>query len=193
MSKDDTGNVGFPTYMDEFEKKKDRREEDLNPIAYHPLLNVPVPKGVEYVNVDDPQFGSGWGDALTYHTGVAFFSGGVAGGTYGILQGLRQTAGLPHMKLRVNGILNACGRRGGMAARSLAAAVLSFHMIKKVVSLARGNDDNEPINFVGSAAAVGGLIGATHGVRSAAIGTVAGGVIGAVGLFGTQSLKKEQI
>lgn len=88
-------------------------------------------------------------------------------------------SGNPHLKLRVNGILNGMGRRGSLYANSAAAAgifitshsnqlltnyptVLSFHLFKKVAALARSNDDDDVYNYIGSATAVGGIIGAAR-------------------------------
>lgn len=40
--------------------------------------------------------------------------------------------------------------------------MLTFHLLKKIASLARNNDEDEPINFIGSAAVVGGMMGAAR-------------------------------
>lgn len=40
--------------------------------------------------------------------------------------------------------------------------VLTFHLLKKIVSLARGNDEDEAVNFIGSATIVGGMMGAAR-------------------------------
>jgi hypothetical protein len=69
--------VNLPTYMEEHEhqmRAKDGGREPspapapryVDPAQLHPLLNMQVPKGVEYMSVEDPQASAGWGDALMY-------------------------------------------------------------------------------------------------------------------------------
>ena len=40
--------------------------------------------------------------------------------------------------------------------------MLTFHLLKKISSLARGNDEDEAVNFIGSATVVGGMMGAAR-------------------------------
>lgn len=70
--------INFPTYIEEHEQQNQPKQTQqqaaappnqqyVDPIQLHPLLNMPIPKGVEYMSVDDPQASSGWGDSLMYH------------------------------------------------------------------------------------------------------------------------------
>eukprot|EP01111_Echinosteliopsis_oligospora_P010087 TRINITY_DN307_c0_g1_i1.p1 TRINITY_DN307_c0_g1~~TRINITY_DN307_c0_g1_i1.p1 ORF type:complete len:187 (+),score=83.31 TRINITY_DN307_c0_g1_i1:70-561(+) len=157
--------------------------------AYHPLLDVAVPKGIEYSTLDDTVMGgSNWTDSFIQQTGFAFLIGGGVGTAVGTLQGIRQTTGNPHMKLRVNGILNAAGRRGSLWANSAAAVVLTFHCSRKVVSLAVKNKDDDAINYIGCAVAVGALLGAAKGTKQGIMGAIMGAGIGTIGYLGTHSL-----
>ncbi len=72
--------VNFPTYYEEHEAQQSKQPQQqqpqqppqppqpyMDPIQLHPLLNMPIPKGVEYMTIEDPNVGSGWGDTLVYH------------------------------------------------------------------------------------------------------------------------------
>ena len=68
--------VNLPTYMDEAEQVAREKEgraaptsappKYVDPMQLHPLLSMPIPKGVEYMSVEDPQASAGWGDSLMY-------------------------------------------------------------------------------------------------------------------------------
>jgi hypothetical protein len=70
--------VNLPTYMEEHDQEvraKDPRgapagpappQKYVDPMQLHPLLSIPIPKGVEYMSVEDPQASAGWGDSLMY-------------------------------------------------------------------------------------------------------------------------------
>lgn len=76
--------ISFPTYIEEHEQNQrqtsqqpvapppQQNQQYVDPIQLHPLLNMPIPKGVEYMSVDDPQASSGWGDSLMYHFSTYF-------------------------------------------------------------------------------------------------------------------------
>lgn len=69
-----------PKYEEEFVSDRALSSGPIQqtPEQYHPLLNVSVPKGVEYISVDDPAISTGWGDTLIHHTGTAFLCGKIA-------------------------------------------------------------------------------------------------------------------
>eukprot|EP00026_Physarum_polycephalum_P013347 Phypoly_transcript_13740.p1 GENE.Phypoly_transcript_13740~~Phypoly_transcript_13740.p1 ORF type:complete len:197 (+),score=35.57 Phypoly_transcript_13740:393-983(+) len=188
--------VNLPTYMEEHEQQMRGGapaapappQKYVDPMQLHPLLSMPIPKGVEYMSVEDPQASAGWGDALMQQTGTAFLIAGGVGGFMGTLEGIKQTTGNPHMKLRVNGILNGMEKRGLMFANTAAAGVLTFHLLKKIVSLARGNDEDEAVNFIGSAAVVGGMMGAARGARPGIVGALIGATCGAIAYLGNHQL-----
>lgn len=69
--------VNLPTYMEEHEHQAradagvpqpaaPAAPKYVDPIQLHPLLSMPIPKGVEYMSVEDPQASAGWGDSLMY-------------------------------------------------------------------------------------------------------------------------------
>lgn len=66
--------LNFPTYMDEHSGDKKSTaaapppppQQVQDPLQLHPLLNMPIPKGVEYTTIEDPTASSGWGDSLMY-------------------------------------------------------------------------------------------------------------------------------
>jgi len=182
-----------PKYDDEF--VSDRKPSLGQQEQLHPLLNVSVPKGVEYIQVDDPSFGSGWADTLIYHTGVGFLTAGSAGLAVGVLQGIRQTAGIPHLKLRANGILNAATRRGHIYANSVAAVVLSFHLVKKIANLALSNEEADIKSYVGTGALIGSLynIPLSTDWKKLAMSTSLGALFGAAGFLFTVQPKDDRL
>ena len=52
-----------------------------------------------------------WGDRLTYHIGVGYLVGLVAGGSWGLYEGLKSSTG-ERQRIRINAVLNATGKHG---------------------------------------------------------------------------------
>jgi hypothetical protein len=69
-------NPYLPTYIEEHEQQAREKEgraptapppqKYMDPTQLHPLLSMPIPKGVEYLSVEDPQASAGWADSLMY-------------------------------------------------------------------------------------------------------------------------------
>merc|ERR1712199_82301 len=81
-----------------------------------------------------------WGEKLTYSLGVSYLAGGLLGASYGLVEGIRQGAGLP-TKLRINRILNFAGFRGGKLANGLGAMTLLYCGVESFITNVRGDED----------------------------------------------------
>jgi import inner membrane translocase subunit TIM23 len=143
---------------------------DFNKAKLHPMAGL---GRVDYLfNSDDdiipgmsiPQ--RGFTDDLCYGVGTTYICGLSIGGAWGFIEGLRSTRGLPpSFKLRLNGVLNGCTRRGPYVGNSVAVLAMMYTSINAIIGKTRGKHD-----IFGSIAA-GGLTGmlfrSTAGLRSA--------------------------
>lgn len=152
------------------------------PAASHP----PKPdQRLEYLFEDEyVANGPSWGARICYGAGITYLSGLAVGGTWGLLDGLRNPAGTTR-RLRINCILNACTARGPFVANNIAMLALLYNLIHGgVIKLRDGRYDL--VSSVASAAAAGVLYKSTRGLR--AMG-VAGGIFGS-GMLAYQLAKK---
>eukprot|EP00743_Colponemidia_sp_Colp-15_P004634 GILK01004994.1.p1 GENE.GILK01004994.1~~GILK01004994.1.p1 ORF type:complete len:212 (-),score=19.87 GILK01004994.1:130-765(-) len=121
--------------------------------GFNPATPIALPAAATY----DPDtlyldsYGRAWGEKLTFSVGTAYGAGILTGGALGALEGLRQ--GGPTMKLRINSILNASGRRGSRLGNSLAGLSLLYCLGNMGLSYMRGTEDI--INSVAAGSAAG--------------------------------------
>lgn len=165
----------------------------IDPNVLAPLLNPrfdrPAPAGgQEYLeipyggNPNDPNFRRSWGERLTYNTGRAYLVGLVAGGSYGMREGLLSSAG-QLQRLRINAVLNAMSRRGPNLANRLGVMAMMFSGLESLAGAVR--DDHDVLNTVGAGTATGVLYMMHSGPRAAAVGGVAGAAaMGTLALLG---------
>lgn len=150
--------------------------------AHHP----PKPdQRLEYLFEDEyVANGPSWGARICYGAGITYLTGLAVGGTWGLLDGLRNPAGITR-RLRINCIMNACTARGPFVANNIAMLALLYNLIHGgVIKLRDGRYDLA--SSVASAAAAGIIYKSTRGVR--AMG-VAGGIFGS-GMLAYQLAKK---
>ncbi|RKP37574.1 Tim17/Tim22/Tim23/Pmp24 family-domain-containing protein [Dimargaris cristalligena] len=107
----------------------------------------------------------GWSDDLCYGTGMMYFLGLSTGGAWGLLEGLRQTQGRP-FKIRLNGVLNACTRRGPFLGNSVGVMTMLYNCTNALIGSIRGEHD--VYNSLGAATIAGVLFKSTAGIKSAA-------------------------
>ncbi|KAJ1930694.1 Mitochondrial import inner membrane translocase subunit tim23 [Tieghemiomyces parasiticus] len=157
-------------------------------------------KAVEYLMLDDQapnllpgaQPGAlpsrGWSDDLCYGTGALYFLGLSTGGVWGFLEGMRQTQGRP-FKIRLNGVLNACTRRGPFLANSLGVVTMLYNCTNALIGAYRGKHD--VYNSLAAAGISGLLFKSTAGVKPALIAS--GVCIGVAGIWNVNQDKVHEL
>eukprot|EP00270_Netrium_digitus_P020860 TRINITY_DN8705_c0_g1_i2.p1 TRINITY_DN8705_c0_g1~~TRINITY_DN8705_c0_g1_i2.p1 ORF type:complete len:194 (+),score=15.76 TRINITY_DN8705_c0_g1_i2:255-836(+) len=118
-----------------------------------------------------------FGDNLTFFTGCGYLIGAVAGGSFGLVEGVRLQEPGDTWKLRVNRVLNATGHRGRAAGNAMGVLGLLYGGLDGLAYNFRGKDDI--LNSIGAGLATGALYKAAAGPRSAAIAGALGGIAAA--------------
>lgn len=149
---------------------------------------APLPsKQLEYLFEDEyAPNGPSWGARICYGAGITYLTGLSVGGTWGLVDGLRNPAGRSSNRLRLNCIMNSCTARGPFVANNLAMVALLYNLLHGAVIRARKGQQADELSATASAATAGLLYKSTRGVR--AMGT-AGLVLGA-GMAALQFGKK---
>lgn len=165
----------------------------IDPRVVAPMLgrfDQPMPGQHEYLQVpgmgnpNDPNFRRSWGERLTYNAGRMYLLGLVGGGSYGLYEGMRDSAGQIR-RLRINAVLNATSRHGPMLGNQLGVIGMMFSGLETAASAARGEDDM--LNPIGAATLTGVLYKMGSGPRAATVaGVIGGGLVAAVTLAGKQ-------
>lgn len=148
--------------------------------------NIPAPdKQLEYLFEDEyVATGPSWGARLCYGSGITYLSGLAVGGTWGLVDGLRNPSGRT-ARLRINCILNSCTARGPFVANNTAILALLYNLIHGAVIRAREGRYDE-WSSAGSAALAGLLYKSTKGPKAMGL---ASGMFGA-GMLAFQLAKK---
>lgn len=135
------------------------------------------PSQLEYLFEDEyVQAGPSWGARLCYGAGLTYMGGLALGGSWGLLDGLRNPAGRGSRRLRWNCILNGCTARGPFVANHLAIVALLYNLMHG--GLIRWRNGKEDISgAVGSAMAAGLLFKSTKGWRTAGLTSLAFGAL----------------
>lgn len=95
----------------------------------------------------------GWGERLTYETGVCFLTGLFGGGSVGAVQGFVASRQMTHTKLKLNSILNHSGRMGSRLGNGFAVFAMLFSLSKTMIKDQRRK--NDVYNDVAAVAAAG--------------------------------------
>ncbi|KAJ1658583.1 Mitochondrial import inner membrane translocase subunit tim23 [Dispira simplex] len=111
----------------------------------------------------------GWSDDLCYGTGTMYLMALSTGGLWGVLEGMRHPESKT-FKLRLNGILNACTRRGPFLGNTAGVVTMLYNCTNALIGSARGKHD--VFNSLGAAAISGALFKSTQGIKPAAITSV---------------------
>lgn len=114
-------------------------------------------------------------------TGLATGSG------YGVVEGLRQSAG-ERQRIRVNKVLNATGMRGPRWGNSLGCIAMMCSIFESIAYNVRGEDDL--LNPAGAAALTGTLYKITSGPKAAIPFALGLGAAAAAGSVATKQLNK---
>lgn len=137
--------------------------------------NIPTPdKQLEFLFEDEyVATGPSWGARICYGSGITYLGGLAVGGSWGLLDGLRNPAGRT-TRLRINCVLNSCTARGPFVANNLAMLALLYNLIHGAAIRARGGRYDE-WSSVGSATLAGLIYKSTKGPKAMAM---AGGIFG---------------
>lgn len=144
----------------------------------HPMSGISADT-LEYLTLEDGRnrstaFGyipsRSYSDDILYGTGTVYLTGLGLGGLYGAREGLKATKGFP-FKIRFNGLLNGCTRRGPFLGNSLGMLALGYTSINSAAVYFGAPDTST--TAIASAALTGMLFKSTAGLRSSLI---AGGI-----------------
>ncbi|KAJ1982393.1 Mitochondrial import inner membrane translocase subunit tim23 [Dimargaris verticillata] len=127
----------------------------------------------------------GWTDDLCYGTGTMYVSALALGGLWGFMEGMRHPEGKT-FKLRVNGILNACTRRGPFLGNSVGVLTMLYNCTGALIGSVRGRHD--AYNSMGAAAISGALFKSSAGLKPALL--AAGLCVSAAGVW---NLNREKV
>uniref|UniRef100_A0A7S3TJ48 Mitochondrial import inner membrane translocase subunit TIM23 n=1 Tax=Strombidinopsis acuminata TaxID=141414 RepID=A0A7S3TJ48_9SPIT len=119
----------------------------------------------------DDKYRRSWGERLTYHIGLGYLTGLVAGGAYGIREGLKNSQG-DRQRIRINAVLNSTGKHGPNLGNSIGCLGMMFSLFETIAYNIRGEDDL--LNVIGAGALAGGVFKSQSGLRAA--GTAAVGM-----------------
>ncbi|RKP14430.1 Tim17/Tim22/Tim23/Pmp24 family-domain-containing protein [Piptocephalis cylindrospora] len=134
--------------------------------------------------------GRSWNDELCYGAGTTYLAGLSLGGVWGFREGLAQTKDVTSRKLRVNGILNACTRRGPFLANSAGVLALLYFSADGIFGKIRGKRDAS--TSILAAVGAGMLFRSTAGFRAARIAGTIGGSLALVWHAGKYILNRSE-
>mmetsp|Transcript_7342 Transcript_7342/g.12678 ORF Transcript_7342/g.12678 Transcript_7342/m.12678 type:complete len:240 (-) Transcript_7342:268-987(-) len=126
----------------------------------------------------------GWGENITFCTGLGYFGGALVGGGYGALNGvLSVPAGgaVDSTKLKANRVMNAVSNRGMFLGNNLGCIGLFYAGMDNLISWQRGKDD--VLNPILAGATAGLMYKSTAGPRAMLVYSSASAVV--FGVLGT--------
>ncbi|KAI0453228.1 Tim17/Tim22/Tim23/Pmp24 family-domain-containing protein [Xylaria acuta] len=155
-----------------------------DPSQLHPLAGLNK-ENLEYLSLEDSALTNlpgahtaipsrGFSDDLCYGTGITYLTALAIGGTWGLQEGLRKSAGQPP-KLRLNSVLNSITRRGPFLGNSAGVVAITYNCTNSLIGYVRGQHD--AANTIVAGALSGMVFRSTRGVRQMMI---SGGVVGSI-------------
>ncbi|KAF0700558.1 Aste57867_8894 [Aphanomyces stellatus] len=154
---------------------------DLGSIApVFGIAGTPSTSAADYLEYDTR--GRGFHERATHTIGMSYFGGILAGGTYGVVEGVRN-APSTKLKVRLNSLFNAAGQRGSRAGNALGVLALMYSSVQELADVAEIDrfvifDKAVPILAAG---ATGMLYKSTAGTRpmlmAGAIGAILMGAV----------------
>lgn len=179
---------------------RDRRSDPSSQARlYDPYqgLQIPMPVKNLYELPTSPQYlfdeearrqRRGWSDNMTFLTGCGYLAGGIAGGAYGLVSGVKSFEPGDTTKLRVNRVLNASGHAGRAWGNRLGIISLIYAGTESAIQAFRDTDD--VWNSVGAGLSTGAVYRAARGVRSAAVAGAVGGTLVGLAVTAKQAMKR---
>ncbi|ORM39575.1 Ubiquitin-conjugating enzyme E2 27 [Babesia sp. Xinjiang] len=101
-------------------------------------------------------YGRHWGEKITYSVGLAYGSGLLLGGSFGLVKGVAK--GGATRKLFINSILNTCGTYGPRLGNGAACVTLLYCVINTVTKLSRGERAGEDAYIAPAAGLAAGAL-----------------------------------
>ncbi|GBE60275.1 mitochondrial inner membrane [Babesia ovata] len=86
-------------------------------------------------------YGRHWGEKITYSVGLAYGSGMLLGGSFGMIKGIAK--GGATKKLFINSLLNLCGTYGPGLGNRAACVTLLYCAINSTIKLTRNSDEHD--------------------------------------------------
>lgn len=145
-----------------------------------PIFGVSNGNGPDYLDYDTK--GRGLTERMFYNSGMIYIGGLGLGGMFGALEGLKN-APKKRFKIRLNSVLNACGKRGSRVANALGVLAIMYTGVEGLADyleadkLAGGIDIVNPII---AGAGAGALYKCTKGPGQMALFSA----VGAIGMAG---------
>ncbi|XP_046858417.1 mitochondrial import inner membrane translocase subunit tim23-like [Xenia sp. Carnegie-2017] len=133
--------------------------------------------GAEFVFPTDHKKTRTWGERMFSGIGSSYLTGLVAGGSWGLYEGLRNPDGRT-FKLRMNSVLNGCTRRGPFVANSLGVLALMYSTLDYGIGKLRDKEDE--YNSIAAAISTGLIFKSTAGIRAMGIAAAVGGSLATV-------------
>lgn len=129
--------------------------------------------GLDYVFADDYQEvrKKSAGEQLTFFAGTAFLGGNIIGASRGLATAIPASAGKP-LRVRVNALLNAVGKRGLSLGNACGVMALAFSLSE--TALYNYTGDETLFNYAASGCLAGTIYKSTRGVRVAGTWGVGG-------------------
>eukprot|EP00301_Raphidiophrys_heterophryoidea_P024907 c8224_g1_i1.p1 GENE.c8224_g1_i1~~c8224_g1_i1.p1 ORF type:complete len:180 (+),score=30.68 c8224_g1_i1:85-624(+) len=112
-------------------------------------------------------------DRLWSNTGITFATGAGLGGTYGFVEGLRQS-GRTTFKLRMNAVINSTTSRARKVGNTVGVLAIMYTLIQESGTTLLPDPDMQNIVTIGAGTATGILFNCTTGIRHTALGAVLG-------------------
>jgi len=162
----------------------------FDPSSLHPLAGLNQDT-LDYLSLDDSTLSElpgarsalpsrGWSDDLCYGTGITYLSGLVAGGVWGLAEGLGRVPANSAPKLRLNAALNAVTRRGPFLGNSAGVIAMVYNGFNSGLGYYRGKHD--AMNSITAGFLSGALFKSTRGSQQMLI---SGGLVAsAAGAWG---------
>ncbi|KAM0020285.1 hypothetical protein Hanom_Chr12g01079411 [Helianthus anomalus] len=172
-------------------------QSDDNRRLYNPYQDLNIPAQTLYKLPTSPEYlfqeesiaqRRSWGENLTYYTGIGYLGGAIIGAGKGLTEGVKAFEPADSKKIKVNRILNSCGKFGGKYGNHAGIIGLLYAGMESGMVAVRDTDDI--INSVVAGLGTGALYKAAAGPRSAAVAGAIGGLAVGVAVTGKQVLKR---
>ncbi|EDV21296.1 uncharacterized protein TRIADDRAFT_60178 [Trichoplax adhaerens] len=186
---DDYGKDGYSRDYSSTDPTMSASLSSTNKALLSPYMNIDPRSlhqdGSEFIFAGEPVKRRSWGERMFSNVGSSYMIGITCGGAWGLFEGLRTPHGNT-MKLRINGILNSCTRRGPFVGNSLGCIET---ILGKVT---QKEDEDNPYNTVGAAVLTGAIFKSTGGIRATALAAAIGGTLAVTYHFGQMIWQKEK-
>ena len=143
-----------------------------------PIFGVSNGGGPDYLDYDSK--GRGLTERMFYNSGITYIGGLGLGGIFGALEGLRN-APKKRFKIRLNSVLNACGKRGSRVGNAVGVLAIMYTGMEGLADYLEADKlAGGIVNPIIAGAGAGALYKCTKGPGQMALFSV----VGAAGMAG---------